>query len=103
MDFYKAYHFLKRHEKGYFMDALDIEVVKVNPAKNEIDDDRSKNTHVRVWLETGPEVGTHDYALDCGGNTFEEAIIRLAELVRFYYDENNRDDCDDLITYITRL
>jgi len=42
MDFYKAYHFLKRHEKGYFMDALDIEMVKVNPAKNEIDDDRSR-------------------------------------------------------------
>lgn len=103
MNFYKAYHFLKRHPKGKFMDALDIEVVKVNPLTNEIDNDCSKNTQVQIWLETGPMVGTHDLLLDCGGNTFEEALIRLAKLVRLYYDKYNREECEYPITFITRL
>lgn len=76
---------------------MDIEVVKVNPDTNSVDDDYNKNTKTRVWLETGayiknddlPPMGYshfyHDYYLDCGGDTFEEAIIRLAELVLKYY------------------
>ena len=44
---------------------VDIQVVHVNPDTNEIDDCQSKNTKVSV----------------------EEAIIRLAELVKKKYDE----------------
>ncbi len=76
-----------------FHEALEIEVVKVNPQTNSIEDDDSKNTATRVWLEAGPveeddsDYGqlSHDIRLDCGGKTFEEAIVKLAGLVRKYY------------------
>ena len=99
-DFYEAYNFLQEHpiiyyeDKNYFKDCLDVEVVKVNPETNEIDNDKSKNTHTRVWLEFG-EISdvdnmilpTHDIEFDCGGDTFEEAIIKLAILVAKKYPE----------------
>jgi hypothetical protein len=92
--------------------ALDIDVVKVNPETGQIDDDPAKNTLPQVWLECGPweadlykdedpelreetykEIPedkrggfTHDTNLDCGGDTFEDAIIALAELVKLNYD-----------------
>lgn len=82
--------------------ALDIDIVKVNPETGEIDDDPTKNTKVQVWLEAGPyeDLGitdgygeptsvkgfSHDVELDSGGDTFEDAIIELAERVRAKYD-----------------
>ena len=75
---------------GSFQQALDIMVVKVNPRTNSIDDDRSKNTKTQVWLESGAYlyeenagywIASHDIALDTGGDTFEEAVINLANLV----------------------
>ncbi len=60
-----------------------VHVARVNPEMDSIDDDDTKNTKVEIWLETGPyeaEYGqcSHDYHLDCGGGTYEEAIIALA-------------------------
>jgi hypothetical protein len=75
---------------GSFQQALYIMVVKVNPETNAIDYDRSKNTKTQVWLESGAYVyddivddyvSSHDIRLDTGGDTFEEAIINLANLV----------------------
>ncbi len=89
--------------------ALDIQVVKVNPDTDMIDNDPTKNTKVQFWFETGPwekdlykdtvpeeeyseipedRLGgfTHDPNLDCGGDTFEDAIIALASLVKQNYD-----------------
>lgn len=85
MTFYDAYWFLRTHPKGNFIAALDIDVAMVNPDTRRIDDDKTKNTRMEVWLETGPEQGLHDIMLDCGGESFEEAIIKLAELVKKYY------------------
>lgn len=102
MDFYDAFWYLAEHKKGKFLEALDIEVVKVNPVTKRIENDPDKNTLVQVWLESGPEYRTHDYMLDCGGNTFEEAIIRLAENVRCYYDEQDRDASDAPITCVIK-
>ena len=100
MDFYESYMYLKNHRifhEFYFKDCLDIWVVKVNPENNRIEDDRSLNTKTQVFLETGPYlVGkqyeeadhlhfSHDPRLDCGADTFEEAIIKLAKLVKRYY------------------
>ena len=92
MNFYDAYQFLDNHKifNGNFTYQLWFEIVKVNPKTNAIDDDSTKNTKVQVWLEHGPydkEWGgcTHDIDLDCGGDTFEEAIIKLAELVKSKY------------------
>lgn len=112
MDFYESWHFLKNHPKFYpedcghvFPSNLDIMVVRVNPKTDSIDDDEAKNTHDRVWLEFGPwekleleqrrlmgmeddddpYFPMHDIDLDCGGETFEKAIINLASLVREHY------------------
>ena len=95
MDFYTAWHFLCEHKifNGFFENELWIDVVKVNPYTNKIDDDATKNTKVRVWLEHGPydeewNGCEHDYRLDCGGDTFEEAIIELAKLVQEYFTDD---------------
>ena len=92
MDFYTAWTFLNNHKmfNGLFCHGLWTEVVKVNPVTNTIDDESSKNTKVQIWLEHGPyehyhNDTTHDIDLDCGGDTFEEAIIKMAELVKKYY------------------
>ena len=102
MDFYESFHFLHNHRifKGGFLESLDIEVVKVDPKTKRIEDNRSGNTRTQVWRECGPPYKekqiesfpvcwTHDIDLDCGGDTFEEAIIRLAELVlkKYGWDE----------------
>ena len=97
MDFYTAWRFLDEHKMfhGLFCHGLWVEVVKVNPDTNEVDNDITKNTKVQVWLEHGGydeewDITTHDIALDCGGDTFEEAIIKLAKLVQKYYTEDGK-------------
>jgi hypothetical protein len=100
---WEAYHFLADHvvrgsNGSSFLDVLDIFVVKVNPANNTIDDDPAVNTAIRIWLESGPgtehiddgfghegDVQLHDPALDVGGASFEEALIKLAGKVRTHY------------------
>lgn len=69
---------------------LDIEIVKVNPETGIIDDDECKNTKVEYWLETGQfdeteQAYTHDIRLDCGADSFEEALCELLVLVKKYY------------------
>lgn len=101
MDFYEAWTYLENHEMFNsenspfeFQDNLSVEIVKVNPKTMEIDEDNSKNTLTQVWLETGPISYDNDenewckcwdYRLDCGADTFEEAIIKLANKVKQYY------------------
>lgn len=92
-DFYKAFNYLHKHPlfQERFHECLDIEVVKVNPKTKSIDDDSSKNTETAVWLECGQYSkysAYHDINLDCGGRTFEEAIIKLANLVQKHYGDN---------------
>ena len=101
-DFYEAWRYLYKHpsfndNKDYkycFQDCLDIEVVKVNPITNSISNNGKFNTKTKIWLECGGyeydknigrEILYHDIRLDCGGNTFEKAIIKLANLVKKYY------------------
>lgn len=92
-DFYNAYTYLINHPifAENFSKCLDIEVVKVNPATLQIDDKPELNTKTQVWLECGPYIeneSTHDIDLDCGDDTFETAIIELAELVRKHYGDD---------------
>lgn len=67
-------------------------------AKRRINDDHTKNTFVECSLELGPIKyvvwdGTlhlersYDPRLDCGAPTFDQALIRLAHLVRKHYGE----------------
>lgn len=77
--------------KDNFQKCLDdIEVVKVEPITKTVCRNENLSTETRVWLECGPyhqKYAEHDWDLDCGGATFEEAIIELANLVETYYDE----------------
>lgn len=68
-----------------------------------VDDDPSKNVLTEVWLEFGPIVhylhdgqyqlaGTHDIKLDCGGPTFDAALVKLARLVKRHYGDYVRED-----------
>jgi hypothetical protein len=107
-DFYAAWQFLETHpmfqygESSMLHHCLEIEVVKVNPKTNRIDDDERENTATRVWMECGPylrpeelsaEERRHlpygipsvDLQLSCGAPTFEEAIIKLANRVARRY------------------
>lgn len=104
-DFYIAWHWIEKHPyfkdkvftMSHFQESLLIEVVKVNPLTNSIDKDRSKNTKVAVWLECGSPIldddgvcngqTTHDWKLDTGGDTFEEAIINLSKLLKENYGD----------------
>ena len=103
-DFYTAYQWLYNHpmfqeevnfhgetwDESQFKKCLDIDVVKINPETNSIDDNENKNTKVQIWLECGPfckEYRCHDIQLDCGADTFEEAIIELANLVIEWYGD----------------
>jgi hypothetical protein len=91
--FYKAWWYLVDNYE-WVIKNLDIDVIKVNPKTEEVDDDPEKNTLIEIWLETGPDeknehgvpCATYDPNLDCGGNTFEEAIIKLSKLVKKYYE-----------------
>jgi hypothetical protein len=115
-DFYESYNYLEHHSivqhdgNYYFNRCLDVEVVKVDPSTNEINfEDESKNTKTTVWLEFGPIVEdtyndfltryipSHDIDLDCGGDTFEEAIIKLANLTydKYGYEKTPKEDFTD--------
>lgn len=95
-----------------FETCLDIDVSKVNPETGKIDDDKSKNTAIEVWLECGPwenpedmkpeeiemfpnGMATIDINLCCGAETFEKAIIQLAKLVLKKYGSYESDNDPD--------
>jgi hypothetical protein len=114
-NFYSAWRFLVQHpmffnpelypnidnedRKYYtsFHECLCIDCQKVNAITHIIDDIKKLNTHTEIWLECGPMhyveawgqyASTHDCRLDCGGDTFEDAIIKLAKLVKRYYNKD---------------
>lgn len=106
-DFYEAYYYLYHHPIFFFnppnskysfsrfKSCLDIDVVKVNPITLAIDDNKELNTKIQIWLETGPCLKngelSHDFDLDCGGDTFEEAVIKLANLVLQHYTSDKEE------------
>lgn len=128
MNFYDSWWYLLEHKafadfnflntKGEpymsaFLRLLDIDVQKIDPQTNQIEDDESRNTHTEVWLELGVQYqpdeswnegkewyyNSHDSDLDCGGSTFEEAIINLASKVEEYYplEKYGKINMDDIL------
>lgn len=106
---------LPRDSKSHFRWTFDFTVEKVNPRhvtsygsfiKEYDKDKRHLNTKTEVWLEYGEVRESqetkdgyeycHDLELNCSGNTFEEAVIRLANLMNEneYYQKMFRDDDD---------
>lgn len=95
-----------RHLHRHAMDCnLDIHYAKVDK-RGVVNADRSKNVNAECWLELGPlEYGyhgdgqaqsellhTHDYELDCGAPTFDEALVKLASLVLKKFGDYESDD-----------
>jgi len=98
---------------GHLYECLDVEYVYVDPTTEHIEDEDSRNTTFRVWLEAGgwfdnskdpnltpPPEGwddysrwsrSHDLKLDCGGPDLESALLELALRVKFYYCEDGTD------------
>ena len=114
VSFYDAWWFLAEHPKfnhlkdgvpdarSGFFDNIDVYVAKVDPKTRIVEKDKSRNTEVEIWLEAGPwvpvdeqmgkpetysEMPSHDIRLDCGGKTYEKAIIKMAKLVLRYYGD----------------
>jgi hypothetical protein len=93
-------------------ETFDIFYAKVDDTHT-ISDDDTKNTNIECWLEFGPLEWTTDYKdvyhdepivqqyhdadLDCGAATFDEAIVKLAKLVRkkygIYDRKTTHNDC----------
>lgn len=101
---------------GGFYECVDTEFVYVDPTLEMIiDGDDIRNQNFRVWVEAGgwvdvskdpnhpvPSEGwtdhnkwyaCHDLNLDCGAATAEDALVELAQRVKWYYDGRNpRED-----------
>lgn len=93
-----AYWFITNHPEFCKRDpkrdrpTIDVYITKINPFTLERDDVLELNTLTQVWLELyyfDPEINLkvqcHDWDLDTGGSTYEEAIIKLASLVKEHY------------------
>jgi len=72
---------------------------RVCPETGRHEDDAARNTRTEWWYEFGPEkllpgedgegdCPWHDYALDGGGATYEDAVIALARAI---YDKYGND------------
>lgn len=80
------------HEYGFGSDGINVMVVRTD-ITGLVNPDENLNTQTEVQLEAGewslfPEesqggqyVHVHDYDIDCGGPTYEHAVISLAFLV----------------------
>lgn len=97
-DFVDAYWWVKNHpvlDRNKLGISIDVYPVKVNPLTGEIDiNDPYLNTKPEIWVETGwymwdddIKIVSHDWELDCGGDSYPEAILKLKEMViKFYGD-----------------
>jgi hypothetical protein len=89
------------HEFGLTREALEINLsifwAKVDERRR-VNDDPAKNTFAECWLEFGQVkyavsdghldlMHYHDPRLDCGAPTFDQAIVKLARLVRKHYGD----------------
>jgi hypothetical protein len=123
-DFYNAWHYLNDHPLFWYFagnrhkplpfnekyietqrgmpEALDISVMKVNPATGRISCDKSENTKTEVWYEICvvsewpaqyDAIRTHVWQIDGGGDTYEQAIVKAARQLHETYG-NDRQTFD---------
>lgn len=102
-DFYTAWHWLQEHPIFWYFggrhheaglqwergvdEGLEFRPTLVNPETESIDEDKAKNTALRIWVEVFPcsmtegrnGIRLHDYECDTGGATYEEAVVRVAK------------------------
>jgi len=94
------------YQDGDIRELLHVDFAYVDPTTEIPEQDESRNTAFRVWLETGgwydsaennPERKEepdrwdkcHDMDLNCAAATLEDALVELALRVKFFYGENS--------------
>ena len=91
--FYEAFNFLKKHPifRHHFQACLDVMVVIDAPEPQD-------EPRTRVWFECGPYNSVmigHDYDLDVYADSYEEAIILLAEKVKDKYGIPSEEEIEN--------
>ncbi len=90
------YYWCINHEKigvAYAQGSIELTPHMVNPLNSTIEEDFTLNTKLEWWVEYSKldkiddEIATHYWDLDCGGDTAEEAINALYELILKKYEE----------------
>ena len=100
----KCYQYMRHMTVAAIEENLSIHYAKTDG--KEVTDDPKKNVNVECWLEFGSveyeymygqpnedwddttaEMNYHDWKLDCGGSTFDEALVKLAKNVRKHYGD----------------
>lgn len=75
-------------------EGLEFRPTLVDPETRRIEKPRSRNTHLEFWVEVFPaslrnrEIRLHDYECDTGGDTYEEAIVKVAKEI---YERHGHD------------
>ena len=92
-------HPLNRNLSNHIISANEIDVLPslVDPEIGEVNlDDDTKNTKVEYWVELSyldldEDIMCHDYWFDCGGDSYEEAVETLFQLVYDKFGDYNID------------
>lgn len=76
--------------------SIDIEPVKVNPRTHEVDDIKSLNTEIKIWIECGyysisNKCWSHDVRFDGSGSSLDDAFIYLAKAIQIEYPYLRKD------------
>jgi len=107
MNIADKYYWIMNHPKYVpFGQEAVIEITPhmVCPETNRIEDLALLNTKLRFWVELmtpyedeeNNQLGySHDWELDCGGDTWEEAVEALYLLVQEKYGDYNDEDLDN--------
>ena len=95
--------------QGTLQECATFDFVYVDPITETIEDDESRNTAFRVWVEAGPWYdrassgepepsegwrhwnrwgSSHDTRLDCGASTMDDVLLELASRVEMFYNED---------------
>lgn len=114
MNYVDKYYWVYNHpslRSRYFLyPEIDVYPVTVCPDTNEIAKDESLNTKPKIWVEVTVAnkkcdqkiyKSYHDYDLDCTGDTYEEAINILYELVLNGYGDYSKEDLDSFYKSIS--
>jgi hypothetical protein len=93
---------------------IEITPHMVCPETMTVEDDESRNTLLEFWVECGPYVlsdeeagavvgslcSSHDWELDCGGLTWEEAVFNLAEGVFNKYGPSIDGEIENVMPWV---
>jgi hypothetical protein len=100
----KCYWYMRHMPVPAITENLSVHYAKTDGRR--VTNDSKKNVNVECWLEFGSveygymageinadwdvntgELNYHDWKLDCGGKTFDEALVKLARLVLRNYGD----------------